>query len=457
VLAVLLPTIGVQAVPAISAPANSPAAQITAAKVAVLTIDGAIAPASADYFVRGLERSVASGATLVVLELDTPGGLDDSMRKIVKAILGSPVPVVTWVSPSGARAASAGTFILYASHIAAMAPGTNLGAATPVPLGGPPMPGGGDRMPTAPADAPAIGDDAAKPASSNASNAKAMNDALAYIRSLAELRGRNQAFAEQAVRNAATMSAEEALEAGVIDLTATSLGVLLRELDGREVTVADRPVRIVTTDAEILRKAPDWRANLLAVITNPNVALILMLIGVYGLFFELMNPGALIPGTIGAISLLLGLYALSVLPVNLAGAGLLVLGLGLLIAEAFTPSVGILGFGGAVAFAAGALFLFDAEAIGFGVSWQVAVGLGLVGFAFSTLIGRLAVKAWRSQVTTGEEGLVGASAEVLVWNGTSGFVFCHGERWQATGPVGLLAGQKVTVRHAHGVSLEVLE
>lgn len=425
----------------------------------MLTIDGAIAPASADYFVRGLERAVASGATLVVLELDTPGGLDDSMRKIVKAILGSPVPVVTWVSPSGARAASAGTFILYASHIAAMAPGTNLGAATPVPLGGPPMPGGGDRTPTvpAPADAPATEDDAAKPAGGNASNAKAMNDALAYIRSLAELRGRNQAFAEQAVRDAATMSAEQALEAGVIDLTASSLGVLLRKLDGREVTVAERPVRIVTTDAEIVRKAPDWRANLLAVITNPNVALILMLIGVYGLFFELMNPGALIPGTVGAISLLLGLYALSVLPVNLAGAGLLMLGLGLLIAEAFTPSVGILGFGGAVAFAAGALFLFDVEAIGFGVSWQVAVGLGLVGFAFSTLIGRMAVKAWRSQVTTGEEGLVGASAEVLSWNGTSGFVFCHGERWQATGPVGLLAGQKVTVRHAHGVSLEVLE
>jgi membrane-bound serine protease (ClpP class) len=418
----------------------------------VLTIDGPIGPATASYVIRGLEKARAANAGAVVLEIDTPGGLDTSMREMIRAILASPVPVLSWVGPSGARAASAGTFLLYASPIAAMAPGTNLGAATPVQIGGGmPMPGQPDAQRPEERD----GGEASGTAPRAATEAKALNDAIAYIRSLAELHGRDVEFAEAAVREAASLAADDALAKGVIDLVVASIEELLEQAHGREVRLGDRRVTLDTRGLPVERHAPDWRARLLGAITNPNVALILMLIGVYGLLFEFMNPGSLVPGTIGAISLLLGLYALSVLPVDHVGIALLVLGLALIVAEAFSPSFGILGIGGVVAFAAGAMLLFDTDVPGFGVSLPFVAGLGLAFLGAVLLVARLFAKSRRARVVTGPAALVGQEAEVVEWHGDRGRVHVAGERWHARGPTGLSPGQTVRVRALHGLDLIV--
>ncbi|WP_119287529.1 NfeD family protein [Azohydromonas sediminis] len=432
----------------------------------VLTIDGAIGPASADYVKRGLARAQERGAAAVVLQIDTPGGLDTSMREIIRAILASPLPVLSHVAPSGARAASAGTYILYASHVAAMAPGTNLGAATPVQIGGgSPLPGGpSDERPAPPpapaasaASAPAGGDGVTRSPrrGSSAMDAKVTNDAVAYIRSLAELHGRNADWAEAAVRDAASLAAEDALKRGVIDLIAASVADLLDKAHGREVRLGEARVTLDTKGLAIERLDPDWRSRLLGAITNPNLALILMLVGIYGLIFEFMNPGALVPGTIGAISLLLGLYALSALPVNYVGVALLLLGIALMVAEAFTPSVGVLGIGGVVAFVFGAMLLFDADAPGFGVSLPLVAGIALASLGMTLLIVRLALKSRRSRVVTGAEGMVGTEGRVLDWDGRAGHVLAAGERWAADGPEGLRPGQVVTVTAVHGLQLSV--
>jgi membrane-bound serine protease (ClpP class) len=433
----------------------------------VLTIDGAIGPASADYVRRGLAQAQQRGAAAVVLQIDTPGGLDTSMREIIRAILASPLPVLSYVAPGGARAASAGTYILYASHVAAMAPGTNLGAATPVQIGGGglPLPGGpGDERPAGPKPAPDAGaspppadDGAARSPRRGASamEAKVTNDAVAYIRSLAELHGRNADWAEAAVRDAASLAAEAALERNVIDLVAASIPDLLEKAHGREVKVGEARLVLDTKGLATERLDPDWRSKLLGAITNPNLALILMLVGIYGLIFEFMNPGALVPGTIGAICLLLGLYALSALPVNYVGVALLLLGIALMVAEAFTPSVGVLGIGGVVAFVFGATMLFDADAPGFGVSLPLVGGVAIASLGMTLLIVRLALKSRRSRVVTGVEGLVGAPARVLDWDGRAGHVFAAGERWAADGPEGLQAGQSVSVAAVHGLQLSV--
>lgn len=424
-------------------------AQTEAARtVPLLQIDGAIGPATSDYLGRGLDDAAERAAPLVIIQMDTPGGLDTSMREMVRAILASPVPVVVYVAPSGARAASAGTFIVYASHVAAMAPGTNLGAATPVQIGTGGAPGG------APEDGNRTGNEAA-PDGGTAMERKAVNDAIAYIRSLAELRGRNAEWAEEAVRTGASLSATAALQRGVIDIVARDRTELLRALDGRTVTAAGRQVTLDTGNVAVVEVEPNWRTRVLSAITNPNVALILMLIGIYGLIFEFMNPGALYPGAIGAVCLLIGLYALAALPVNFAGIALILLGIAMIAVEAFSPSFGVLGIAGTVALAIGATILIDTEVPQFQIDWAVATGMAVATLAVVVIIARFALTSRRARIVSGREEMVGASGEVLDWKGGRGHVFVHGERWRARGVDKLKAGDAVEVRDIKGLILTV--
>jgi len=445
------------AVPAGAQPAEAPARP-----AALVEIDGPIGPATAEHVSRALAAAAERGAPVVVLRLDTPGGLVTAMRSIVRDILAAPMPVVGWVGPQGARAASAGTYILYATHVAAMAPGTNLGAATPVRLGGGLLPGGGEE-----GEDPGGkdgeggragrggGDGSPGPAPSSAPDAKAVNDAVAYIRSLAELRGRNAEWAERAVREAASLSATAAREAGVVELVAGDVAAVLAGADGRTVRVDSRDVVLDTDGLTVETIEPDWRLRFLEIVTNPNVVFLLMLIGVYGLIFEFANPGTIGPGVIGAISLILGLYALNILPFDAMGLALLLLGIVFMAAEALVPSFGILGIGGAVAFAAGATLLFDAGAPGFSVDlWVVAAATaasaGLLVFALGFVW-----RAHRRPVTTGAEEMARAHGTVIDWSDGRGHVHVHGERWQAAGPPGLVPGDAVEVRATEGLVLTV--
>jgi membrane-bound serine protease (ClpP class) len=425
----------------------------------VLDVQGPIGPATRDFLTRSLETAAERNAALVVIRMDTPGGLDASTRDIVKAILNSPVPVATYVAPEGARAASAGTYILYASHVAAMSPATNVGAATPVAIiGG--APGQGKESPLGQEEDKGTEDESKqsdKPAATpqNAMAQKAINDSVAYIRSLAAKRGRNAEWAEKAVREADSITSEEALELGVIDLIADNIGDLLEQVDGMVVDVQDRDFVLETRGVVIERLEPDWRSELLAVITSPTIAYVLLLIGVYGLILEGYNPGAIVPGVVGAICLLMALYAFQMLPVNYAGLGLIVLGIILMIAEVMAPSFGALGFGGIIAMVVGSIILIDTDVPGLAVSRPLIGAIATAGSLGLMAIIWFAVKARQRPVVSGREQLVGADGTALEAFEREGEVFVHSERWSAVSESPLARDQAIIVTGIDGLTLKV--
>jgi len=416
--------------------------------VVVAGIDGAISPASAAYFLRALDEAKQARAELLVLRLNTPGGLDSAMREMIQGILASPVPVATFVSPSGARAASAGTYLLYASHISAMAPGTNLGAATPVAIGI----GGETNKPPA-AEKSIEGKERAPPAS--AMEKKAVHDAAAYLRSLAQLRGRNAEWAEKAVREAESLSAEEAVKLKVVDFIATDLPDFMSRADGRNVSLAQGEYKLILTNAAIVNIEPNWKEQLLVAVADPNIALILMLLGIYGLLFEFYTPGFGVAGVIGAISLLLALYALAMLPINAVGALLLLVGIALMAAEAFAPSFGVLGIGGITAFITGSLMLIDGNIPGMEISLTFVLPLAVTSALVLASIGAFALRARQRPAVTGTEAMLGSTAVALEDFEHEGWVQAFGERWHARSETALTRGVRARIMAVDGLTLVV--
>ncbi|KAA1192008.1 nodulation protein NfeD [Pseudohalioglobus sediminis] len=431
----VLPLLGLLLVCVWSAPGR--------AEAWLVDLEGAVGPATADHVVRGLGEAADAGAELVILRIDTPGGLDSAMRDMIKAVLASPVPVLGYVAPSGAHAASAGTYLLYATHVAAMAPGTNLGAATPIQIGSP----GIGSLPSGEEDGGA--------ASPSAMEKKIINDAVAYIQSLAQLRGRNAEWAESAVRDGASLAAEDALELGVIDLLAASLDDLLQQADGRTVNLDGTERLVNSAGLAMHHHQVDWRSDFLAVITNPNVAYILMLIGIYGLIIEFYNPGIGLPGVLGAVCLLLALYAFQVLPVSYAGLALILLGIGLMTAEAFAPSFGILGLGGVAAFVIGSVMLMDTQLPGYRIAVPVIAAFAVFSAAICSIALGLILKARKRANVSGVEHLLGQSAIVERVTPEAAWVRLDGELWHAQSEQPLAEQDEVIVDALDGLVLKV--
>jgi membrane-bound serine protease (ClpP class) len=411
------------------------AASAADGSVRVLTLDDAIGPASAEYVASGLSRAADDHAQLVVLAIDTPGGLESSMRLTVQAILVSSVPVISYVSPSGARAASAGTYILYASHLAAMAPGTHLGAATPVQLGLQPAPSEDDTL-----------------------TRKQISDASAFLRGLAQLRGRNAEWAERAVREAVSLTDAEALKMNVVEYQAKDLSDLLQQLEGKNLNVDGRDVQLHTANALVVRDDPNWRIRLLTAITNPNVALILMMVGIIGLIIEVLNPGSAAGGVIGGICLLVALYALQLLPVSYVGVALIMLGVVLMVAEAFLPTFGVIGFGGIIAFVGGATMLMDTKAPGFAIALPLIVTVAVVSALCLVALVGVALKSRKRLPVSGDAGLVGSLTTIIRLQADDplgGWVQLQGEQWQVLSQAPLRPGQRVRVVARLGLRLEV--
>lgn len=441
---------------------NSVAAASAEGAATLIELNGAIGPAMSRYIERSLLDAQNQHSPVIIVQMDTPGGLDTSMRDIIKAILASPVAVVSYVAPSGARAASAGTYILYASHLAAMAPATNLGAATPISIGGEPPgaapPSAAPELPPAPSSARPPGNSAGAnkqpaPSPATASERKAVNDAVAYIRGLAQLRGRNADWAESAVRGAASLSAQDALAQHVIEIIAKDVPDLLQQLDGRKVQVAQYEVVLHTKGLAVTRIAPDWRARFLMVLTHPTIAYGLLLIGIYGLLLEGYNPGAVLPGVVGALSLILALYAFQLLAVNFAGLALIALGAGLIILEFFMPAFGSLGIGGLAAFVIGSIILFDNHAQELQVALPVIAGIAISGALVIATIAWLAARARRRPVTTGAEAMIGGLVEVIAEGREQCVVRYGGELWNAQTVSPLHAGQQARIVKVAGLKL----
>ena len=426
-------------------------------KVIVLEIKGGIGVATADYVISGIEHAEEAGAELVIIDMDTPGGLMAPMRDIIQAILGSSVPVASYVTPEGARADSAGTYILLASHIAAMAPTTHLGAATPVSLTG------DDATPSEPADEAddqeADEENEAEPEPQSqpgtSMERKVLNDAVAYIRSLAERHGRNADWAERAVRDAATLTAKDALEENVIEFIAADHSELLQLVDGLELEVGSDSVTLATSSVIIEEYEPNWRIKILSAIANPEIVLLLGLIGLYGLMYEGWNPGAIVPGVVGVICLLLAAYALQVLPVNYAGLALIIVGLALMTAEAFAPSFGALGLGGIAAFVFGSIMMFDSGIPGFGISLTFVIAIAIVTALFIIWLVSFVLKLRRRGAVSGRGSIIGGVGTAMADFSGNGRIWLEGEEWAARSRVNITKDQEVVVTDLVGLVLEV--
>lgn len=419
-----------------------------AGHVAVFTISGAISPASRDYLIRSMKKAQSEHARLFILKLDTPGGLDTSTRDIIKQILASPIPMITYVHPDGARAASAGTYILYASHLAAMTPSTTLGAATPVNIAAPALPNPTDKDEDKPENQ--------APSSKTTMEQKVLNDSIAFIRGLAKRHNRNQQWAEMSVIEAATLTASEAKEKNVINIVAKDLQDLLHQVEGISIMINASEYKITSSNLKVKHYNPDWRNNLLAIITNPQIAYILLMIGIYGLLLEGYNPGALFPGVIGAICLLISMYALQLLPVNYAGLALILFGILLITAEALSPSFGILGFGGVVATTIGSIILIDSDLPGLRISkfliGSIAALSSIIVFIILFAIGR-SLRMKKNSLSLAMNGEIGT---VKSFDNGQGLMLVSGEIWNIRSEDELTPGDKAQVTSRQGLLLDVV-